>query len=102
MPDGNYTREISRLNAHANVRTVGYVSTNYAKRDPKAMSRDLNVYSAWADEDIGMHGIFLDETPALYDGISVGVLENVAREIRAAPGLGPNPMVRSLIIFSCL
>jgi len=99
LPDGNYTREIPRLNAHANVRTVGYVSTNYGKRDLKTMVKDVDVYSAWAEHALTMHGIFLDETPSLYDLSAASAYEQLATEIRTVSGLGPDPLVSILVKF---
>lgn len=117
-PDGNYTREIPRLNAHANVRTIGYVSTDYVGRDLDAILRDVNIYSSWADgssrtrqnagngtggddegnsseESLGMQmqGVFLDETPAQYDAASAESLEAITACIRSASGFGSSPLV---------
>lgn len=96
-PDGNYTREIPRLNAYANVRTVGYVSTDYTKRDLEAILRDIRVYSAWSENatvaNLGMEGIFLDETPSQFDGASARYLETVGTGIRSSTGFGSNPLV---------
>ena len=97
-PDANYTREIPRLNAHANVRTVGYVSTDYTKRDIGSILNDITVYSGWSENAtvnaLGMRGIFLDETPSQYDEASAGFFETIAASIRSATGLGEDPLVR--------
>ena len=96
-PDANYTREIPRLNAHANVRTVGYVSTDYTKRDIGAILNDITVYSGWSEnatvKGLGMQGIFLDETPSQYDTASAEFFETIAASIRSATGLGKDPLV---------
>ncbi|KAH8802482.1 Spherulation-specific family 4-domain-containing protein [Xylogone sp. PMI_703] len=96
-PDGNYTREIPTLNSYANIRTVGYVSTNWAKRDLPLVLQDINRYSAWSEnstiEDLGMHGIFLDETPAQYDDASAQFLQTIESAIVSAPGLGSHPLI---------
>jgi hypothetical protein len=95
-PDANYTREIGHLNTYANVRTVGYVSTAYAKRNLGAILRDIDVYSTWteiATADLSVQGIFLDETPAQYDDASAEYIGTVAAHIRSASGLGRNPLV---------
>jgi hypothetical protein len=96
IPDANYTREIPLLNAYANVRTVGYVSTDYARRDLRSILRDIDLYSGWAEvttADLSVRGIFLDETPTQYDGASAECLGAVARHIQSAPALGKNPFV---------
>lgn len=100
LPDGNYTREIPRLNSHANVRTIGYVSTNYGKRDLKTMIKDVNVYSGWAEHALMMHGIFLDETPSLYDFSAASAYEQLATQIRSVSGFGVNPLVSNSVTFS--
>jgi hypothetical protein len=96
-PDANYTREIPRLNAYANVRTVGYVSTDYAKRDIGAILNDISVYSGWFEnamaQGLGMRGIFLDETPSQYEAASAEFFEAIAASIRSSPGLGSDPLV---------
>jgi len=96
-PDGNYTREIPRLNAFANVRTVGYVSTNYTNRDLDSILGDISTYSAWSENatagNLSMHGIFLDETPAIFNDASASVLETISTRIMASPGLGNQPLV---------
>ncbi|RFU27107.1 hypothetical protein B7463_g9239, partial [Scytalidium lignicola] len=96
-PDGNYTREIPKLNSYANVRTVGYVSTHWAKRDLPLVLQDINRYSAWMEnstvEGLGMHGIFLDETPARYDDASAQFLQTIESAIGSATGLGSHPLI---------
>jgi hypothetical protein len=96
-PDANYTREIPRLNAYANVRTVGYVSTDYAKRNLSLVLRDISTYSAWSENitspGLGMHGIFLDETTSQYEPASAQFYETIASGVRSEAGLGSNPLV---------
>ena len=101
-PDANYTREIPRLNAQANVRTVGYVSTDYTKRDIRAILNDITVYSGWSEnatvKGLGMRGIFLDETPSGYDAASGEFFDTIAVRIRSDAGLGDGPLVS--LVFS--
>jgi hypothetical protein len=96
-PDGNYTREIPRLNAYANVRTVGYVSTDYTKRNLSLVLQDIGTYSAWSKNIIspglGVHGIFLDETPSQYDSASAEFFETIESAVKSAEGLGSDPLV---------
>lgn len=96
-PDGNYTREIPRLNAYANVRTVGYVSTDYTKRDLSLVLQDITTYSAWSENatipGLGMKGIFLDEAPSNYDTASAQFFDTIAAAVKSEAGLGSNPLV---------
>ncbi|CAD6500014.1 BgTH12-04119 [Blumeria graminis f. sp. triticale] len=101
IPDGNYVREISKLNCHNNVWTVGYVSTSWTNRQLELALRDVGLYSGWA-EDVarpGLHvkGIFLDETPALYSDKSARYLETLASTIRSTGNFGKKPLVKLVL-----
>lgn len=99
-PDANYTREIPKLNSYANVRTMGYVSTDWTKRDIALAKKDIATYSAWAQnasvQDLGVQGIFLDETPAVYNDASAQYLDTLASAIRSANGFGSDPVVSNV------
>ena len=96
-PDGNYTRDIPRLNSYPNIRTVGYVSTSWTNRNLSLALADISTYSKWATNatipNLGMRGIFLDETPATWTAESQEYLENIATAIRSDAGLGSDPLV---------
>lgn len=96
-PDGNYTREIPKLNAYGNVQTVGYVSTDYTKRNLSLVLQDIGTYSAWSQNitapGLGMNGIFLDETPSQYDEASAEYYETIESAVRSSDGLGINPLI---------
>ena len=94
LPDSNYVREIRCLNSQANIRTLGYVSTNYAKRDLDAVKADIEKYSAWHGAGLGLHGIFFDEAPAEYSADSADFLLEAQREARHAPGFTAECLVR--------
>ncbi len=105
-PDANYTREIPRLNSYTNVRTVGYVSTNWTNRNIASALQDVETYSNWAQnasiQDLGMHGIFLDETPSSWNNASAKFLQTIASAIQAASGFGIDPLVSFFFIhISC-
>jgi len=96
-PDGNYTRDIPRLNSYPNIRTVGYVSTVWTNRNISLALADISTYSKWATNatipNLGMRGIFLDETPATWTAESQEYLENIASAIRSDAGLGSDPLI---------
>jgi hypothetical protein len=100
-PDANYTREIPKLNAYANVRTVGYVSTDYTRRNLSLVLQDISTYSTWSGNvtipGLGMQGIFLDETPTQYDTASAQFFETIALAVRSEAGLGSNPLVGAFL-----
>ncbi|KAF4628416.1 hypothetical protein G7Y89_g9730 [Cudoniella acicularis] len=96
-PDANYTSEIPKLNQYPNVRTVGYVSTNYTNRNFSDALQDVMIYSLWSANTtvpgLGMNGIFLDETPNEYNAASALFLEKLAVAIRSQTGLGKDPLI---------
>lgn len=102
LPDKNYTQELPKLNSYNNVRTVGYVSTQWAKRDMQSVLKDIRTYSGWASNStflgLGLQGIFLDETPAIYNADSVKYLDTVASAIRFQPGFGNSPLVSYTVL----
>jgi hypothetical protein len=64
-----YLQEIAKLNSYDNIRTIGYVRTNYSQRALDDVYNDINVYASWAsnrNENISMKGIFFDECPNSY------------------------------------
>lgn len=65
-PDSNYIANIATLNAASNVKTLGYVHTEYAGRAAASVQADINSYANWAyyaASNIKMDGIFFDEVP---------------------------------------
>jgi hypothetical protein len=91
FPDANYAREIARLNACANVCTVGYVCINYCKRAIGDVCRDVNRYAGWSVDygrsKLGVQGIFFDETPNLYSNHVVAYLNAIDRMVKEARGV---------------
>jgi Spherulation-specific family 4 len=104
LPDGNYTREIPRLNAYSNVRTVGYVSTSWASRPLSSALQDISTYSGWPKnstvQGLSVQGIFFDETPSVYNASGANFLNSAAAAIKFQPGLGINPLVSLVYVFS--
>jgi Spherulation-specific family 4 len=101
-PDANYKREIARLNSYANVRTIGYVATGYAKRELAAVLQDIAVYSAWSKNPtsgLGMQGIFFDETPSQYEPSFARFLDIAHAAARSAVGFGSQCTVSQLFHF---
>lgn len=62
--DANIITGISNLNKYANVKTLGYVDTDFTNRAYSAVVSDINVYASWADytkANISIDGIFFDD-----------------------------------------
>lgn len=70
--------------------------------------QDINRYSAWEANttveggELGMHGIFLDETPSQYDNASAEFLQTIESAVVSAAGLGDNPLVSIYFPISLL
>ncbi|KAI1758172.1 Spherulation-specific family 4-domain-containing protein [Xylaria castorea] len=74
--DANYISGVSQLNAQPNVRTIGYVRTNYATSPQEELQANITNWASWASysgsgsgsgsgsSDIGVDGIFFDESSA--------------------------------------
>ncbi|KAH7155830.1 putative cell surface spherulin 4-like protein [Dactylonectria estremocensis] len=74
--DVNFVSGVSQLNAHANVNTVGYVRTNYAKAPMDELKANITNYANWAsypEADISIHGIFFDESEADFDYLNEAI-----------------------------
>jgi len=100
FPDAEYSQEIPRLNSQPNVRTVGYVRTNYCNRDLAEVLADVNRYAGWskgyAESDLAVHGIFLDETSNQYSANVSEYLHTVDQKVKDASGiLGERLMIHN-------
>jgi hypothetical protein len=98
--DANYAREIPRLNALSTVTTLGYVKTNYGKRPLNEVETDIEAYAGWAKHfetsDLGVKGIFFDETPNLYDAEKEAYLNDIDQTVKKAQGIQGQRLVRTL------
>lgn len=101
FPDESYSREIPKLNNKPNVTTVGYVRIEYCKRNLTEVFRDVAKYSGWAQHptlsSLGLHGIFLDETPNLYSPTKAAYLDTVSQYIKSSAGILGDQLVSSQI-----
>lgn len=90
-----YAEQIARLNNITSVRTVGYVRTNYTNRLIDEVLVDVSTYSGWstANTSLGMHGIFLDESPHRYSSTSASYMRNITSTIKSASGIQGQRMV---------
>ncbi|KAF7509257.1 hypothetical protein GJ744_008151 [Endocarpon pusillum] len=97
LPDEDYGREIRRLTARPNVRTVGYVRINYCKRDVTTVYEEIVKYAGWSKDHHttgwGVHGIFFDETPNLYSDKAASYLDIASQTVKATPGILGDRMV---------
>ncbi|KOS47480.1 hypothetical protein ACN38_g1607 [Penicillium nordicum] len=97
LPDGNYTREIPKLTAYANVRLLGYVYTSYGNRNVSAVRKDIQTYADWpansSDPNLAVRGIFFDETPQQYEPQTLTYLQGLTDFVKDLDDLGPDQFV---------
>ncbi|KAG6099071.1 hypothetical protein E4U30_007115 [Claviceps sp. LM220 group G6] len=65
--DRNYITGVSQLNALRNIKTIGYVRTNYSKAPMQELKANMTIWKSWSTyktANISIHGIFFDESAA--------------------------------------
>lgn len=74
---------------YANVRVVGYVHTTWTTRDLALVCKDIEKYRRWPERsgipDLKVTGIFLDETPSVYDAEAEAYLAQVWKQVKKMP-----------------
>ncbi|KAF2281020.1 uncharacterized protein EI97DRAFT_454241 [Westerdykella ornata] len=94
-----YLAEIPKLTSYPNIRTLGYVATNYTNKPIEDVMGEIRTYADWprtlGDERVGVDGIFFDETPAVYDWRWEEYLKVAGEEVRANKGLGEGVVVHN-------
>ncbi|KAF9739437.1 hypothetical protein PMIN06_001042 [Paraphaeosphaeria minitans] len=85
-PNADYVRDVPKLNAYTNVRTVGYVSTAYCNRPIQEVYEDVRRYASWAEDKnsrgLGLNGIFFDETPNIFTLDARDYLESITQDVK--------------------
>jgi hypothetical protein len=90
--DPSYPKVLERLN-DAGVRILGYIDTDYGRRDPARITADVD---AWLVR-YGVHGVFLDQVASGLDLLDHYADVTVAARARGAdyvvlnPGTTPHP-----------
>ncbi|KAG8407890.1 hypothetical protein J3458_020200 [Metarhizium acridum] len=91
LPGKDYVREVPRLNAFPNVRTVGYVRVDYCRKPLADTCAEIDRYARWSQhQDLpGLHvrGIYVDETPNHYSADRAQYLDRVGRFVKSSRGL---------------
>ena len=124
LPDQSYTKEIPRFTAQSNVILVGYVRLDYCRRQLAEIEEDVMKYGNWAGSgssssaslqstefngegshgprdcgrsELGVQGIFFDETPNLFDKDTAAYLDTAGRIVKATDGILGNRLVSSVL-----
>jgi hypothetical protein len=81
-----------KLKDYSNIRTLGYVATNYTNKPIETLLAEIHTYAIWKDllndTRVGVDGIFFDETPGPYDWRAHDYLALATQEVKGSPGLG--------------
>lgn len=92
IPDSNWIEVISRLNAKKNTQLIGYVNTEYTRRNISSVQADIARYAGWAkhkQRNIKLDGIFVDETPNESDPDQLNYMNKLAVSIRKTMNVQP-------------
>jgi hypothetical protein len=91
-PEQAYLDEMPKLRNYPNIRSLGYVATNYTNRAIEDVMLEIRTYAEWPrilnDDRIGVDGIFFDETPGTYDWRWEEYLRILKDEVKGNEGLG--------------
>ncbi|RMZ70609.1 cell surface [Pyrenophora seminiperda CCB06] len=93
-PNEDYIREIARLNALPNVKTLGYICATYCKRSLDAALDDIDIYGERGRKDAHQRvdGVFVDETVNLYSDEAKKWLDAVDRKVAHSLDYVENPI----------
>ena len=96
-PNEDYVRELPRLNAFRNVRTIGYVRSQYCERPVEDVYADIDAYANRSSSEtpgLGVNGIFIDETNNHYTDKVKRYLDDLDAHIKGNDGFGGDRTVR--------
>jgi len=106
LPDASYAHEIPKLNAKRNVCTVGYIRTDYTRKDLSEVCEEVARYAGWSQDNsqsnLNVEGIFLDETPNLYTDDVAVYLQKISHCVKTTMGILGDRMVNIRYSFPLL
>jgi hypothetical protein len=86
LPDQYYQAEIPKLKTYRNVRTLGYVATNYTNKPIDEVISEVQTYAEWQKHSnntkFRVDGIFFDETPTAYSEEKFQYLKKAAQSVK--------------------
>lgn len=81
-----------KLKNYPNIRTLGYVATNYTDKSIDRIIEEIHTYANWTtimnDTRMAVDGIFFDEIPGPYHWQKFDYLKKVQDEVKGSAGLG--------------
>lgn len=92
LPEPAYLTEIPKLKKYPNIKTLGYVATNYTDKALDSVLAEIWQWTSWPilmnDTRMAVDGIFFDEIPGLYHWQKHDYLTTATRAVRSSEHLG--------------
>lgn len=86
LPDQHYQSEIPNLKKYPNIRTLGYVATNWTEKAIDDVLLEIQTYAEWTKHSnntkLKVDGIFFDETPTVYSDAKYEYLKRAAQTVK--------------------
>jgi hypothetical protein len=86
LPDQYYQSEIPNLKKYRNIRTLGYVATNWTNKAIDDVLLEIQTYAEWTKHSnntkLKVDGIFFDETPTTYSDAKYDYLKRAAQTVK--------------------
>ncbi|KAK7180580.1 hypothetical protein DPSP01_006415 [Paraphaeosphaeria sporulosa] len=99
LPEPAYIDEIPKLKNHPNIRTLGYVATNYTDKVLDSVLSEIRQWASWPmlmnDTRMSVDGIFFDEIPGLYHWQKHDYLKATTNAVQASEHLGEKLIIHN-------
>ncbi|KAF2109137.1 Spherulation-specific family 4 [Lophiotrema nucula] len=96
-PEDPYIVEMPKLKDYPNIRTLGYVATNYTNKPIETVLAEIQTYNNWTStlgsQKLAVDGVFFDETPGVYDWQWYDYLKKASQAVKGSAGLGQKVVV---------
>lgn len=84
--------------------TLGYVCVTYCQRAIEEVVADIETYNTWVSDarfqNLGVKGIFVDETVNVYEEAKKRYLDRVDAKVKGCNGFGEKRLVRRIRLAS--
>jgi hypothetical protein len=101
LPEPAYIEEIPKLRDYPNIRTLGYVATNYTDKALDSVLAEIRQWASWPilmnDTRMAVDSIFFDEIPGLYQWQKHDYLKTAADSVQASELLGHKLVGESIL-----
>lgn len=105
LPEPAYINEIPKLKHYPNIRSLGYVATNYTDKSLDSVLAEIRQWANWPtlmnNTQMAIDGIFFDEIPGLYQWQKHDYLETTTDTVHSSEQLGEKLIGKSPRTSSC-